>query len=170
MRIYLIGYSYSGKTTLGRQLAKRLNYKFFDTDKALEIKYHTTIPVFFNRYGEKAFRIIERQILQSTADLDNTVISTGGGTACSDDNIQFLLQHGTVVHLQMSVDEILMRLAKSHKTRPMLKDKEPDELKQFIAEQLKARLVYYNQAHLSVPALQTTAEELEKAVFKTPEG
>ena len=51
----------------------------------------------------------------------------------------------------------------------MLKDKEPDELKQFIAEQLKARLVYYNQAHLSVPALQTTAEELEKAVFKTPE-
>ncbi len=169
MHIYLIGYSYSGKTTLGRQLAKRLNYEFFDTDKAIEIKYHTTIPVFFNRYGEKAFRIIERQILQSTADLDNAVISTGGGTACSDDNIHFMLQHGTVVHLQMSVEEILTRLAKSHKTRPMLKDKEPDELKRFITEQLTARLVYYNQAHLSVPALHTTAEELEKVIFKASE-
>ena len=94
MRIYLIGYSYSGKTTLGRELAKLLKYRFFDTDKAIEHKYHTTVPMFFNRYGEQAFRIIERQILQSTDTLDNAVISTGGGTACNDENIKFILEHG----------------------------------------------------------------------------
>ena len=169
MRIYLIGYSYSGKTTLGRQLAKRLGFDFFDTDKALEIKYHTTIPVFFNRYGEKAFRIIERQILQSTADLDNTVVSTGGGTACSDDNISFMLQNGKVVYLQMNVDDILLRLTKSHKTRPMLKGKGPEELKQFITEQLTARLPYYRQAHISVPAFDITAEKLEEVILKASE-
>lgn len=165
MRIYLIGYSYSGKTTLGQQLAKLMGFDFFDTDKAIEIKYHTTIPVFFNRYGEKAFRIIEKQVLQSTAELDNTIISTGGGTACNDDNIKFILEHGTAIHLQMSVDDILLRIAKSRKKRPLLNGKSPEEIKLFITEQLNARLAYYNQAPIAVPALKATAEEIKKLLL-----
>ena len=170
MRIYLLGYSYSGKTTLGRQLAKLLGYDFFDTDKAIETKYHTTIPMFFNRYGEQAFRIIERQVLQSTASLENTVISTGGGTACNDENIKFIIEHGIAVHLQMSVDDILFRISKSRKTRPLMKDKSPDELRQFISDQLKTRLFYYNQAPVALPAFQTTAEDIkEKLVIASVE-
>ena len=160
MRIYLIGYSYSGKTTLGRALAKRLNYRFFDTDKAIELKFHTTVPVFFSRYGEKAFRIIERQILQSTAEDDNIVVSTGGGTACSDENIRFILANGTAIHLKMSIDDIMQRVAKSHKQRPLLEGKTPDEAREFISRQLAERTQYYSQAPLSIDARDATAEQL----------
>ena len=55
MRIYLIGYMYSGKTTIGHKLAQRLGYRWADLDQVLETTFHTTIPIFFKRYGEEAF-------------------------------------------------------------------------------------------------------------------
>lgn len=160
MRIYLIGYSYSGKTTLGRQLAKLLNYQFFDTDKAIELKYHTSISTFFSHYGEQAFRIIEKQILLSTKELDNVVVSTGGGTPCNDANIQFILDSGTAIYLQMSVDEIMQRIATTRRSRPLLKDKTHDEVRQYITAQMKQRLPYYTQAGITIPAFNATAEQL----------
>lgn len=165
MRIYLVGYSYSGKTTMGRQLAGLLGYSFFDTDKAIENKYHTTIPVFFNRYGEKAFRIIEAQILQSTAQLDDVVVSTGGGTPCNDTNMRFILDHGTAIHLQMSVDDIMQRIAHAHKGRPTLSGMSTDEQRTFIERQLKERTHYYSKAPLSLPALHATADQIKALLF-----
>ena len=131
-----------------------------DTDKAIEMKYHTSIQMFFNRYGEKAFRIIESQMLKSTAELDNTVISTGGGTSCSDENIDFILNHGTAIYLEMSVDDIMQRISKAHRTRPALSGKSLEEQHQFISEQLETRLKYYRQAPLSLPALNATPEQI----------
>jgi shikimate kinase len=163
--IYLIGYSYSGKSTLGRQLASLLKYNLFDTDSAIEHKYHTSVPLIFNRYGEKAFRIIERQILFSTAELQNTVVATGGGTACCDENIRFMLEHGTVIHLSMSVDDIEQRIAISHKVRPLLQGMETDERRNFLEAHLAQRLPFYQQAHITIPALTATAEQLAKAVL-----
>ncbi|MCR4816068.1 MAG: shikimate kinase, partial [Bacteroidales bacterium] len=119
MRIYLIGYSFSGKTTMGRQLANLLHYDFFDTDKAIELKLHTTIPLLFERYGEEAFRIIESNILRTTAERDNIVVSTGGGTACSDDNLRFILDNGIAVYLHMDLEGTLRRVAASRKKRPL---------------------------------------------------
>ncbi len=160
MRLYLIGYSYGGKSTLGKQLAQRMGFDFFDTDKAIEHKYKLTIPLFFQHYGEQAFRIIEAQILQSTAQMDNVVVSTGGGTACNDGNIRFILEHGTALYLQMSLDDILFRMAQSRKNRPLLMGKEPAEQKALIERQLKERIPFYSQAHITVPALNATADIL----------
>jgi shikimate kinase len=167
MRIYLIGYSYSGKTTLARDAARLLGWQYFDTDKAIEIKYHTSISTFFSHYGEQAFRIIERQILQSTAQIDNAIISTGGGTPCNDDNIRFILQHGTAVHLQMSVDDIMQRIAHARRSRPLLKDKTPEQVREYITEQLQLRLPYYNQAQLTLPAFNANAQQLVDLLTKT---
>lgn len=164
MRIYLIGYSYSGKTTLGRETARRLGVQFFDTDKAIELKYRTTISTFFSHYGEQAFRIIERQILQSTAEMDNVIISTGGGTPCNDSNIRFILDHGTAIHLQMSVDDIMERIAHARRTRPLLKDKTPEQVRQYITQQLQQRLPYYNQAQLTLPAFDANTDQLIKLI------
>lgn len=164
MRIYLIGYSYSGKTTLGRETARRLGVQFFDTDKAIELKYHTTISTFFSHYGEQAFRIIERQILQSTAEMDNVIISTGGGTPCNDSNIRFILDHGTAIHLQMSVDDIMERIAHARRTRPLLKNKTPEQVRQYITQQLQQRLPYYNQAQLTLPAFDANTDQLIKLI------
>ena len=166
-RIYLIGYSYAGKSTMARSLAARLGLDAFDTDLAFEQKYHTSIPMFFQRYGEKAFRIIESQILQSTATLENSVIATGGGTACSDENIRFILTHGLAVHMEMSVDDILQRMTHAHKKRPSLMGKSDAELRHFLSTQLDSRLHYYRQAPLTIPALNATAEELEQLLRKS---
>lgn len=160
MRIYLIGYSYSGKTTLGRETARRMGLQFFDTDKAIELKYRTSISTFFSHYGEQAFRIIEKQILQSTAEMDNVIVSTGGGTPCNDENIRFILEHGTAVHLQMSVDDILNRIAVARRSRPLLKDKTPDQVRRYITDQLAQRLPYYTQAQLTLPAFGATVDQL----------
>lgn len=164
MNIYLVGYSYGGKTTLGKQLAHRLGYAFFDTDKAIELKYHVTIPIFFKHYGEQAFRIIERQILHSTADLDNTVIATGGGLPCQGDNMDFILAHGTAVYTQMTVDDVMERLTWARRSRPLLIDKSDDERRQYIAEQLTIRDPYYRRAPLTLPAANANVDELFRLV------
>ena len=67
MRIYLVGYMYSGKSTVGRRLAQALGMRFLDTDTLFEERYHTTIPLFFHRYDEAAFRRLEQQVLHTTA-------------------------------------------------------------------------------------------------------
>lgn len=166
--IFLIGYSYAGKSTLGRELANLLGYDIFDTDSAIEHKYRTTIPLLFNRYGEKAFRILERQVLFSTAGMERTVVATGGGTACNDENIRFMLDHGTVVHLSMTVDDIEKRIAISHKVRPLLQGMSPDEQHSYLIQHLAQRLPYYQQAHITIPAIGATAETIATAIQTFP--
>jgi len=164
MNIYLVGYSYGGKTTLGKQLAQRLGYTFFDTDKAIELKYHVSIPIFFQHYGEQAFRIIERQILLSTAELDHTVVATGGGLPCQADNMDFILAHGTAVYTQLTVDDVMERLTWARRSRPLLVGKSDDERRQYIAEQLAKRDPYYQRAPLTLPADRANVDELLRIV------
>lgn len=148
MLIYLVGYMYSGKTTIGRELASRLGYQFLDLDQYFEERYHTSIPLFFSRYGEQAFRIIERQMLHSTAEMDNTIVSTGGGTPCHFDNMEWINSHGTSIHLHTSVETLLSRAASSRKVRPILADKTEEEREAFVRQQLALRQPYYSQAQL----------------------
>lgn len=160
MRIYLIGYSFSGKTTMGRQLANLLHYDFFDTDKAIELKLHTTIPLLFERYGEEAFRIIESNILRTTAERDNIVVSTGGGTACSDDNLRFILDNGISVYLHMDLEGTLRRVAASRKKRPLLEGMTPDQRRLYINQTLNQRHPYYSQAHITVDGATVTPQQI----------
>ena len=115
MRIFLVGYMYSGKTTVGKQLAKKLNISFVDLDRAIEQRYHVSIPGFFNKYGEDAFRILERNVLEIVSDMDDVVISTGSGTPCFGDNMDFILSKGCVVYLKMTSAAILSRESRSKK-------------------------------------------------------
>lgn len=140
---------FSGKSTLGRQLADGLGYEFTDLDQMFEKKYKTTIPIFFKRYGEQAFRIIEQVILHSTEDMDNIVVATGGGTPCFFDNMQWINNHGMSVFFDSTVDKILSYAKISKKTRPILANKTEEERKCFVAAQLQARLPFYTQAHIT---------------------
>ena len=90
---------YSGKTTIGRKLAECLDTRFVDLDQLFEEHYHTSIPLFFNRYGEDAFRKLEQLMLHSTHTLNHVVISTGGGTPCFFDNMEWINAHGISVYL-----------------------------------------------------------------------
>lgn len=149
MKVYLIGYMFSGKTTLGKVLARKLGYEFVDLDILFEQKYKTSIPIFFKKYGEQAFRIIEQQVLKSTEALDNYVIATGGGTPCFFDNIEWINAHGISVFFNPPVSKILYYASISKKTRPILANKTDEERALFVEQQLQQRLPFYAQAHIT---------------------
>lgn len=166
MLLYLLGYMYSGKTTVGRQLAQCLGYRFVDLDQLFEERYHTSIPLFFNRYGEEAFRKLEQAVLHSTQEMDDAVISTGGGTPCYFDNMQWINAHGVSIYLDVSTEVIIERARRSRKQRPVLANKSTEELRTFIQTQLSQRLPYYSQATLVFPADDPDISLLQAQVGK----
>ena len=164
MNIYLIGYMYSGKTTLGHKLAVKLGYQWLDLDQVFEQVFHTSIPIFFKRYGEEAFRKLEQKLLHETANNDNTVISTGGGTPCHFDNIQWINKHGKSVYFDVTVDTLLRRAAQSKKPRPILMGMTEEERALYIQQQLDARMPYYRKAQIIFPADKPDLNQLVQLV------
>ena len=146
MNYYLVGYMYCGKSTFGRRLAAERGMDFLDLDRAFEQRYHYTVPLFFRRFGEQAFRTLESQLLRSTAALDNTVIATGGGTPCHSGNMDFILAHGTAIYLQMPVDALVERALRSRHVRPRLHGLPEAEMRAAIAAELAEREPIYLRA------------------------
>ncbi|MCQ2278979.1 MAG: shikimate kinase [Bacteroidales bacterium] len=147
-------------------MAKKLNISFVDLDRAIEQRYHVSIPSFFNKYGEDAFRILERNVLEIVSDRDDVVISTGGGTPCFGDNMDFILSKGCVVYLKMTSAAILSRESRSKKTRPLLASLTDDEKAEKVKSQLKERSRYYERAHFCIEALTPDIDALVELVNK----
>lgn len=141
---------YSGKTTVGRRLAQELGYQFVDLDKLFEATFRTSIPLFFQRYGEESFRKLEQKVLHSTGEQEDVVISTGGGTPCHFDNMEWINAHGVSIYLDVGFDALMQRAAQSKNVRPILAGKPYDECKTFMQEQLLLRVPYYSKARLIV--------------------
>ena len=146
MRIYFIGYMGSGKTTLGKELAAQLHYRFMDLDKQIEKKTQKTITTIFSTQGEDKFRVIEKQELHATKMLRNIVIATGGGTPCSFDNMNWMNEHGTTIYLEVSAGVLFYRLVKEKEKRPLLKDLTDVELMEQIVIHLTTRESFYKNA------------------------
>ncbi|WP_418965555.1 shikimate kinase [Cetobacterium sp.] len=121
--IALIGFMGSGKTTIGRILAKSLDMKFIDIDRCISIREKKTIPEIFEEHGEKYFRDLERSIIEEESRDNNIVISTGGGAIIDNVNIKNLKSTSFVVYLDCDVNTIYERVRKS-KTRPLLNNSE----------------------------------------------
>ena len=153
MKYYLIGYMYSGKSTFGRRLAREKGLDFLDLDRAFEQRYHYTVPRFFDAFGEQAFRRLETQMLHSTADLDNIVIATGGGTPCHSGNMDFILAHGTAIYLNMTVDALVERALHSRNPRPAMHGLSEAALRAKIEAQLKEREPFYQKAPVMLDGL-----------------
>lgn len=156
----------SGKSFTGKRLAGRLKYDFTDIDKLFEDRYHFTISDFFERFGEDAFRKLESDLLKTTAALENTVISTGGGTACFFDNMEFMNRHGITVYLKMPAKMILSRLNQSKKPRPLIKALKGEELLAKIEEMLEQREKFYLLAQHIVKIPGQDLEEIIQAILK----
>ena len=118
MRIYLIGMPASGKTTIGKELAKSKKYSFVDLDKKIVNDNKMTIKDIFTNYGEKRFRVLETEALKDMLNFDDVVISCGGGIVCKKENKDYM--DGPVVYIDAPLDELEFRLSRDNTTRPLM--------------------------------------------------
>lgn len=147
MRIFLIGYMGSGKTTVGRKVANKLNMGFVDMDAMIESKLRKTVADIFAELGEEKFRALERECLLEVADYDDVVISTGGGSPCFFDNMEVMNRAGETIYLSLTPTELSKRLRHTAiRKRPILADRQGDDLETFIAANLEKREPFYNRA------------------------
>lgn len=145
-RIIIVGYMGAGKTTVGRMLAKELGIQFYDLDWYIESRMHKTVPELFSERGEEGFRQVERNMLHEVAEFEDVVISCGGGTPCFFDNMEYMNSRGETVYLKASADVLHAHLKMGKVERPIIKGKSPEELKLFVASQLKQREAFYDKA------------------------
>ena len=128
--IFLIGLMGSGKTSIGKILAKKLKKNFFDIDHEIINKMNLTISEIFEKYGEKKFREMESEILDTLTMDENAVISTGGGIILNKKNISKMRTIGIIVHLDIDIKTQIFRV-KNTKNRPLLDGENlQDKLKQ----------------------------------------
>ncbi len=151
-RIFLIGFMGSGKSTLGRYLAKALGWKFIDLDHYFEDKFRTTVPLFFKEFGETGFRDAERSALKDMQEMQKTVVAAGGGTPCYFDNMDFMNEHGMTIYMKVSPEELARRLSASKTVRPLIQGKTGEELISYIREKLTEREPFYTKAKIVADA------------------
>lgn len=138
--VFLIGMMGSGKTTVGKDLAKALGYRFFDTDILLERVAGKTIEKIFREEGEKSFRKLETRVLAELSACTCSTIATGGGIVTEKQNWSYL-RHGLIIWLDVPSEVLIDRLAEDN-TRPLLKD--PDPAKKLITILEQRRPLYAN--------------------------
>ena len=156
IRIFLIGYMGAGKTTLGKAFARELGLTFIDLDWYIEERFHKTVQRIFEERSEEGFRELERNMLHEVSDFENVVISTGGGTPCFFDNMEYMNTQGETVFLNVNPTVLFRRLRVAKQQRPLLAEKTDEELMEFIGSALEKRMPHYSKArHIFC------AEELE---------
>ncbi|MHC1708066.1 MAG: shikimate kinase [Bacteroidales bacterium] len=169
-KIYIIGFMGSGKSFTGKRLSALLGYKFYDIDSLFEEKYHFTIHDFFEKFGEEAFRKLESDLLISTHSFENAVISTGGGTPCFFENMEFIKENGISVYLKMPPEKILYRLNQSKKPRPLVKSLQGAELLATVKSLLEKREEYYLRADIIIEAKFVDPAEIVTMILKQLQG
>ncbi|MCJ8211280.1 AAA family ATPase [Mucilaginibacter sp. RS28] len=165
MIIFLVGFMGSGKTTIGRKLASKLNFRFIDLDEQFEWEEATSIAKYFQQHGEEKFRKRESEVLKTTNYPDNCIVSTGGGLPCFFDNMEWMKAHGKVVYIQHNPKTLAQRLEHGKEERPLLHGKTMDELVEFITEKLAEREKYYIQATIVADGLSLTTDYLKDIVL-----
>jgi shikimate kinase len=154
-KVYIIGFMGSGKTTAGKKLANLLGWSFTDLDMNIEKHTGMTIPEIFSNHGENYFRQVESEMLHALENVSGHVISTGGGTPCFGDNMDFMNSTGLTIYLKLTSGQLRRRLSGSKTDRPLIHGLKGRELSDFIAEKLEFRERWYNRAELVFTGFNT---------------
>lgn len=171
MKIVLMGYMASGKSTVGKLLASRLGLPFLDLDDHIESVEKKSIKELFAEKGEIYFRKLESrmlsQVLEGKASL---VLATGGGTPIYGNNMETILDHADhSVYLQLSLPELVSRISQEKDTRPLVRDLAREDLPEFIGKHLFERIPVYSRANYVLDCngkeAQAVARELEELLL-----
>lgn len=156
MNIVLIGFMGTGKTSVGKVLAQRLKWQFYDTDDVIEKQVGIKISDIFARHGEVYFRDLETKTINLLSLLDKAVIACGGGVVLKKENMEALERNGIIVCLEASPQKIFER-TKSNSDRPLLNVKNPLDR---ICEILQQRKKLYERCSISINTDDLTIEQV----------
>lgn len=163
--IFLIGPMGSGKTAVGRQLARLFRLNFYDSDADIESKTGVDIAFIFEKEGEGGFRLREKEAIDRLTQMEGIVLATGGGAVIDADNRRVLHERGAVVYLQTSVDQQIER-TRHARHRPLLNDTDPEHTLERLMQ--RRALLYAEIADLTVSTdgrrVQIVAEEIHSAL------
>lgn len=118
--IVFIGMMGSGKSTIAKEISKKLNVDYYDTDQMIENREGKTITEIFELYGENYFRKLEDDLVKEVSRCENSIISTGGGIVLNPENISLLKENGLIIYLENSVDDLVSRLKEESSNRPLI--------------------------------------------------
>ncbi|MCD6472991.1 shikimate kinase [Candidatus Aerophobetes bacterium] len=163
MNIVLTGFMGTGKSVVGKILAKKLKIGYIDIDEVIERKEKKKIFGIFETKGEEYFRQKESQIIKEISKWDDYVISTGGGAILKEENLSALKSNGFIVCLWAKPGTILKRTSKKN-TRPLLKGEK--NRKKRIEELLKMRQPYYEKADLKIETSNLSPEEIAEKILR----
>ena len=163
--IILTGFMGTGKTSVGKRLAKELNLKFIDTDDLIEKEAGICINEIFAKYGEAYFRRLESKVIDEVSSDKNLIIATGGGAVINPTNLLALKKNGILICLTASIDVILSRIG-SGDERPLISE---GDKKETISNLLKVREPFYKKADFIVDTTAKSIKEVVKEVLKIVE-
>lgn len=160
--IYLVGFMGTGKSSVGRLVAKRKKWQFVDLDELIELKEKMTIAEIFSKGGEQYFRKIERKVLKEVSTQEKFVVACGGGIVINKDNIKTMKEAGVIICLNAAIDVILKRVA-GYTHRPLLNVPNP---KMQVGHLLKLRAPFYAQADKVIDTSKCSIEKVADKVIK----
>lgn len=153
--LYLVGFMGTGKTTIGRELARTMGRKFLDTDQVLEQRFGKSVNEIFEEDGEEAFRVAERALSLEIAELENKVVGTGGGTIMDPVNLEAFQKSGLLLRLYTRQTNLIGRLKRTSK-RPLLKGESEAEVEEKIKKLLAEREAIYGLINLRLETTDLT--------------
>ena len=162
--IILIGFMGTGKSTVGKVLAKALDWNFIDTDLEIQEITNSSIPDIFRRHGETRFRSEEENLVKRLAGLEKHIIATGGGTVLHGENWKELAHNGVMVALYAPLEIIYERIGNKN-DRPLLKG-DPEEVKVL----WEKRQPIYAQADVTIDTTDKSVEEVVEEILRVIEG
>ena len=169
MIIVLIGYMASGKTSLGKKLAEKLNYDFIDLDDFIEEKENSSVSEVFKTKGEIYFRKQEsfylKELLENNS---NIILSVGGGTPCYSNNMELILNADDVtsIYLKASISTLASKLIKKKAKRPLIAHiKNEEAMEEFIGKHLFERIPFYSQAQIKVIVDNKTKDDIVEDII-----
>jgi len=162
MKIVLLGYMASGKSSIGKELSKHLKMNFIDLDDYIIEKEKETITEIFNQKGEIYFRNIENKYLKEIlSKQDDFILSLGGGTPCYANNMELINEKATIsIYLQGNVSTVVERLISEKAKRPIIASLNDDKIPEFVAKHLFERRFYYEQAKIIIKIDAKTKTEI----------